>query len=119
VGEKSWIKPGDFNTLEIMREEESLESPSNLLAGDLSKRILMAPGKGFEPLRARSPPAILPFRLCPLSCLRSRGWRVNHSATPATATEVIVCNVKMFPATQKKTNFRPAKSLKEKNSGLN
>jgi len=25
----------------------------------------------------------------------------------------------MFPATQKKTNFRPAKSLKEKNSGLN
>jgi len=25
--------------------------------------MLLAPGKGFEPLRARSPPAILPFHL--------------------------------------------------------
>jgi len=32
--------------------------------------------------------------------VRSRGWRVNHSATPATATEVIVWDVKMFPATR-------------------
>jgi hypothetical protein len=46
----------------------------------------MAPGKGFEPLRARSPPAILPFLAKPTFQFRSRGWRDNHSATPA-ATE--------------------------------
>jgi hypothetical protein len=46
--------------------------------------MLLAPGKGFEPLRARSPPAFLPFGLSPL-LYKSRGWRDNHSATPAPA----------------------------------
>ncbi len=47
----------------------------------------MAPGKGFEPLRARSPPATSPLIWRPFD-FRSRGWRDNHSATPAPATNI-------------------------------
>jgi hypothetical protein len=43
----------------------------------------LAPGKGLEPLRAKGPLAYLSSYSKPLFVSRSRGQRVNHSATPA------------------------------------
>ena len=62
----------------------SLTQLPNSSAQGIATNMLLAPGKGFEPLRARSPPAFLPFGLSPL-LYKSRGWRDNHSATPAPA----------------------------------
>ena len=51
------------STSATMTKEKSSENPNNPNAGALSNLMLMAPGKGFEPLRARGPPANLPFGL--------------------------------------------------------
>ena len=45
--------------------------------------MLMAPGKGFEPLRAKGPLAGLSKAQAQFVQLGSRGQRDNHSATPA------------------------------------
>lgn len=58
--------------------------------------MLLAPGKGLEPLRARSPPAILPLLDLASHFFRSRGWRDNHSATPAPANKIVFQAKRVF-----------------------
>ena len=59
---------GGFQLVCDYDRAKSFENQNKLTAGDLSKNMLLAPGKGFEPLRARSPLAVLPFLALALFC---------------------------------------------------
>ena len=54
------------DTTQVLRIIQSIPSPK------AEPFKLVAPGKGLEPLRARSPPAVLPFLALALICLISR-----------------------------------------------
>ena len=77
-----------------MTKEKSSENPNNRHTGGLSNLMLVAPGKGFEPLRARSPPANLPFSPLLLDL------EAGAITTPPPRLEYndCVCGVKTFPA---------------------
>ena len=84
--------------------EKSSENPSNIHAGEGSNLMLVAPGKGLEPLRAKGPLANLSMAQ-PTFCFRgSRGQRDNHSATPARIEGLCFCH-KTFSVSPRLNTF--------------